>query len=339
MAGISRLALVLSMAAALSVIRPGGSSAAAAPPTATGAETATIEKLDLETSDGIGLAAWYYAAPRDEKPLATVILVHDLEGSHKSVEPLALALQKAGCAVVAPDLRGHGASTDRVATTGRGEKPAAGMLKKSDLELIAATTGGRVREQAAIQGDIESVRNFIHRKSEAGELDLGRLCVVGCGAGATLAALWTAADAAWPPLASGPQGEQVRALVLISPAWVAKGLSIAPAFSSEVLKKETPILVFAGTDDRDAVRLADQLKRYRPREWFDQRAGQKFTAAKEVAKSDEAKASDAAAAASFLFIQANSKLSGDKLAAEPAVNAASLVKGFLSQRFGDNDGH
>jgi len=335
MTGLHRLTLVLSVAASIAAL----SSVNAAPPTAAGAAAATVAKLDLETSDGVALAAWYYAAPRDEKPLATVILVHDLEGSHTSVESLALTLQQAGCAVVVPDLRGHGASAPRSGTSGREEKNTASMLKKSDLEMMAATAGGRVREQAAIQGDIETVRNFIQRKAEAGELDMDRLCVVGCGTGATLAALWTAADAAWPPLASGPQGQQVRALVLISPVWVTKGLSIAPALASDAFKKETPIMVVAGADDRDAVRLADQMKRNRPREWFDQRAGQKFSAAKDLTKDEEATARDVAKAASFLFMQANSKLTGDKLATEPAVGAAGLVKGFLSQKLGADDGN
>ena len=333
MAGLFRLILMLAVAASMAAPSSGG----AAPPTAPGAAAAKGEKFDLETSDGVALAAWYYAAPRDEKPLATVILVHDLEGSHKSVEPLALALQRDGCAVVAPDLRGHGASAPRSGTSGSEEKNTANMLKKSDLEMMAATAGGRVREQAAIQGDIETVRNFIRRKAEAGELDMDRLCVVGCGTGATLAALWTAADAAWPPLASGPQGQQVRALVLISPAWVTKGLTIAPALASDAFKKETPIMVVAGADDRDAVRLADQMKRNRPREWFDQREGQKFTAAKDLTKDEDAEAAKVTAKASFVFWQSNSKLSGDKLAAEPAARAAALVKGFLSKKLGDGE--
>jgi alpha-beta hydrolase superfamily lysophospholipase len=298
-----------------------GGPPAAAPDVAEAEEIPAAEELDLETSDGVGVASWYYAVADDAGPLGTVILVHDLDGSHKSVEPLALGLQKAGYAVVVPDLRGHGASTLRTTASGREDRLDPKTFKKADLELIAAAAGGRVRDQSAVRGDIEAVRNFIKQRSDAGELDIDRLCVVGSGAGATLAALWTAADWAWPPIASGPQGQQVRALVLISPVWATKGLTISPALATDVLKREMPLLVIGGKDDRDATRLADQLKKQRPQKWFEQRAGQQFTTAKEVTKVGEA---------TTFFIQVDSSLSADKLAADPGSGITGQVKTFLS---------
>jgi alpha-beta hydrolase superfamily lysophospholipase len=318
--------LSLLLVAAVSGMVP-GSPVVAAPPAAADTEAAEKEslaepeELELETSDGVGLAAWYYAVPEDEPPAATVILVHDLDGSHKSVEPLALALQKLGIAVVAPDLRGHGASTALLAPNGKDDSIDPKTFKKADLELIAAAAGGRVRDQSAVRGDIEAVRNFIKQKSDAGELDIDRLCVVGSGVGATLAALWTVADWAWPPIASGPQGQQVRGLVLISPVWTTKGLSISPAMSADVLKRQLPIMVLAGRDDRDATRLAEQLKKQRPKEWFEQRAGQQPAKAKDL---------ENVADATFFFMQADSTLSGDKLAAERSAAPAEKVKTFLS---------
>jgi pimeloyl-ACP methyl ester carboxylesterase len=317
---------LLSVALAAAGSPPAAGGEPAAVPEAEAETVPKAKKLTLETSDGVGLAAWYYAAPKDAAPLATVILVHDLEGSHKSVEPLALGLQNAGCAVVAPDLRGHGASAMRTSPSGEEDRLDPKTFKKSDLELIAAAVGGRVRDQSGLRGDIEAVRNFIKERSDAGELDIDRLCVVGSGAGATLAALWTAADWAWPPIASGPQGQQVRALVLISPAWATKGLTISPALATEALKREVPILVLAGKDDRDASRLADQLKRQRPREWFEQRAGQQFTVAKDLEKPGDA---------TMFFIQIASTLSADKLSADPAAGLAAHVKTFLTLALDD----
>lgn len=273
------------------------------------------KRFDLETSDGVALATWYFEPPEDAKPLATVILVHDFEGSHKTVEPLATALQEAGCAVAVPDLRGHGASTSQ---DGRDADLDIRQLRKGDLELIAAGAGGRLREQSAVRGDLETVHAFLVSRGAAGGSADAPLVVIGCGAGATLAALWTAADWAWPPLASGPQGQQVKALVLVSPAWAAKGLALQPALGTDAVKREVPVMVLVGTGDRDGIRLFEQLKRQRPREWFDQRADAEFTKAKEVEKPSDA---------TLFLVRLDTTLSAEKLAAE--AEAAPRIKTFL----------
>jgi alpha-beta hydrolase superfamily lysophospholipase len=285
----------------------------------------TVEELRLETSDGIRIAAWYYPAPEDAKAVATVILVHDLEGSHKTVDNLARNLQRAGCAVVAPDLRGHGGSGFRPASqAGSGPKSDAvepRLLKKVDLESMAAATGGRLRDQSALRGEIEAVRNWIKQKSDAGTLDIERLCVVGCGLGGTLASMWTAADWNWPPTTAGPQGQQVRALALISPVWATKGVSMSLPLTSEAIQHAIPIMVVAGKGDRDAIRLFDQLKRFRPDAWFQQRAAQPMEKAKDL--------EDPAEGTAF-FIQVDTSLTADKLANEPALNVADQIKTFFA---------
>ena len=293
---------------------------------ATVATEQAVEELRLETSDGIRIAAWYYPVPDDAKAVATVILIHDFEGSHKTVDNLARNLQRAGCAVVAPDLRCHGGSGSRpAALAGSGGKADAAdprLLKKIDLESIAAAAGGRLRDQSAARGEIEAVRNWIKQRSDAGTLDIDRLCVVGCGLGATLASMWTAADWNWPPTTTGPQGQQVRALALISPVWATKGVSMSVPLTSEALQHRIPILILAGKGDRDATRLFDQLKRFRPNAWFQQRAAGQ---APEKAKDLE----DPADGTAF-FIQTDTSLTGDKLANDPSLNVADQIKTFLA---------
>lgn len=285
-----------------------------APPAA---EPPAPEQLDLRTSDGVELAAWYYAVAGDEKPLGTVILVHDLDGSHKSVEPLATGLQGLGYAVVAPDLRGHGASTKLEAQDASIEAKA---LRKNDLLAIAASTGGRVREQASLRGDLEAVRGWIKRQAEADTLDMKRLCVVGCGGGGTLAALWTLADYSWPPTTSGAQGRQVRGLALISPVWTVKGVSLAPALKADALRREVPILIVSGKNDRDGLRLVDQFKGLRPKEWFIQEPGNKTQTADGL---------EAPTDATLFSVQLDTTLSADALAADESTNAAAVVATFL----------
>jgi len=279
----------------------------------------SVEELQLETSDGIRIAAWYYPAAEDAKADATVILVHDLDGSHETVDTLARSLQVAGYAVVAPDLRGHGESGLRPDGV-RADAGDSRLLKKADLESIAAATGGSHRGQAALRGEIEAVRNWIKQKSETGELDIDRLCVVGCGLGATLASMWTAADWNWPPTTSGPQGQQVRALALISPVWASKGISMSLPLKSDAIQHKVPIMVLAGKSDRDAIRLFDQLKRYRPDAWFQHRVEQSPEKARGVETANDG---------TVFFIQTNTILKGDDLANDPASNAADRIKTFV----------
>lgn len=279
------------------------------------------ERLSLTTTDGVALAAWYYPVAGEAAPKATVIVIHELEGSHETVEPLARGLQAAGYAVVAPDLRGHGASTSIVLPGGRSSDLDAKSLRRPDLLAIAASSGGRIRAQALARGDLETVFRWIEEQADAGVLSADRVCVVGCGEGGTLAALWTAADAAWPPTTRGPQGGHVKAVVLISPVISAKGgVSMLPALRTDLFRRSLPILLLAGSSDRDAKKLTDQLKGLRPKEWIVQGPGQ---------QKDQADGVEKAADASIFSMYADSPLSGDKLASDAAAKVPTIVAGFL----------
>ncbi len=283
---------------------------------------ADVEQLDLETTDGIQLRAWYYPAKADttRTQTATVILLHDLDGSHKSIAPLAKALQKAGCAVVAPDLRGHGESTTRQ-LSGREAAVDAKLLKKADFDYMTATSGGQVRDQSAHRGDIEAVRNWIKRRAADGDLSMDRLYVVGSGLGGAWAMAWTTNDSLWPDTAKGPQGKQVRGLVLISPTWTTRGFTISPALGSEPMKRGVPVMVIAGTNDRDSVKIFDHLKRLRPLSWWEQRADGKNAKAEKL--------TDPAKAAAFLF-EFNSTRTADALASDRSLDPAAVIAKFFS---------
>lgn len=299
--------------------------APAAPPAGQAAPGVTGRKLNLETTDGVKLAAWHYPVADEAARPPVVILIHDLDGSHTSVEPLAKALAQRGIAVVAPDLRGHGASTIRQLTGGE-ETLDPRDFKKSDLEAITRTEGGRLRTQSAFRGDIECVRNWIAQQADEGRLDIDRLFVAGSGVGCTLAAMWAIADAAWPDIATGPQGRQVRGLVFISPTWNSRGFSISPVLGVDLIRKTIPVLVLAGRDDRDAEKVFDQLKRARPADWFEQRVGR--PPAKAQGKKDQPP--------TLYLLQRDSPVSGDRLAAAQAADPrqsggdpAALIQGFI----------
>ncbi|MFM9058420.1 MAG: alpha/beta hydrolase [Planctomycetaceae bacterium] len=314
---------------------PGQAPAPAPAPAAAAAVAAPAaagQRIKLSTSDQVTLAAWYYPAvvqadAATDKPAArrtpVVILLHDLGGSHKTLEPLAGALQARGIAVVAPDLRGHGATTP---AAGRGPANAA-AIKKPDFEAMVMTAGGQVRDQAAVIGDVEAVRNWIAGGPEAEKFDMTKLVIVGSGAGAAVAAHWTLLDARWPDLATGPQGRQVRGLVLVSPAWATRGFAIAPALGDEPVQRSLPVLVIAGSQDTDAVKIYDQLKRQRPDGWNEKRSGQD--------QPTQAAKLGADGLPSLYLRQFDSRLTGDGLAAyvpkDPRGSyPATVIDGFLN---------
>jgi len=300
---------------------PAAAAAAAAKPPAKD----TVAEVHLEASDGTPITAWHYAAPAEAPAAGIVILLHDLGGSHGTVEPLARALHAAGCVVVAPDLRGHGAS--KLAALPSSQDDQSKLLRKADFEMMAASRGGPVRDQSAIRGDVECLRNWIVREIKEQRMPKAPLFVVGSGLGAAVAVHWAAADAAWPDLASGPQGREVAGIVMISPAFATKGFALSPALGSEAVRRTIPVLVLAGADDRDAIKVFEQMKRLRPKEWYDGRRP----------PGGEKDASPAAAAkASLLLLTHPSDRSGDALAASKssdkggrAADPATVIPGFI----------
>ena len=278
-----------------------------------------IKQLE-PTTDGVELAAWHYAAPEAAPPVATVILLHDLGGSHLTVEPLAKALQAAGCTVVAPDLRGHGES--RLPRPPQGDPDPAKSLKTPELLMIASSGGGQIRDQAGVRGDIECVRAWLKRGVAEGEIPRAPLFVVGSGLGSVLGSAWTIADARWPAGTSGPQGREVAGLVLISPPFVAKGIQFAPLLKTEEVGRGLPILVIAGRGDRDATKVFEALKRQRPDSWFDSRVPPGDDRAASPARPEEA---------TLLMFTGQADRSGDQLAAMRAARGdpASLVLAFV----------
>lgn len=317
------LVCVVAMGSWVGLVVP-ASGQATAPGTAGAARSAPpaavrIKRLDA-TTDGVELAAWHYAPAEAAPPVASVILVHDLGGSHLTVEPLAKALQAAGCTVVTPDLRGHGDS--RLPRPPQGDPDPAKALKTADLMMIATSSGGQIRDQAGLRGDLECVRTWLKRGMDEGDIPRAPLFVVGSGLGAVLGSAWTIADARWPDVASGPQGREVTGLVLISPPYVAKGIQFAPLLKSEEVGRGLPILVIAGRDDRDAGKVFDALKRQRPDSWFDSRMPPGDDRGASPAKPDEA---------TLLMFTGQADRSGDQLAAMRAARGdpASLILAFV----------
>ena len=273
----------------------------------------SIERVrELETSDGVPLEMAYY--PPKGKAIATVILVHDLNGSEKTVRRLAAGLQESGCAVAVPDLRGHGNSKSE------GYDVSKKKLLVNQIRMIPASGGGRIRSHARIKGDLETVRNWLKQKESEGDIDLDQLCIIGSGLGGTLAATWAVADWSWLPNTQGPQGQQVKAVILISPVWADQGISMTNALGARIrdgrdikpLLEDLPVMIIAGTKDRQSGQLFQRLKGARPMSWSQESAnGAKQESKKKTLPSQNK-------TGSLVFEEISSPLRADKLASLPS---------------------
>jgi alpha-beta hydrolase superfamily lysophospholipase len=231
----------LSLLAATALLVPAWRSAAGADDKQN--PTPPPEQVSLRTSDGVTLAATYYPSPlKSGKDAAAVILVHANKGNRGDFAELAQKLQEAGHAVIAPDLRGHGDSSG------------------PDGELGAADFAAMVRQ------DLEAVKRFLVDKNNAGQLNIERLGVVGIELGASVAINWAALDWSWPMLATGKQGQDVKALALVSPQWSYKGMRIDDAVTHPNIRRDLSVLIVAGRRNskqlQAARRLHNALARY-----------------------------------------------------------------------------
>ena len=214
--------------------------------------------VTLTTKDGVQLKATYYPSSAGAQAVP-VVMLHDLHETRAVFAPLALALQNppipendaapqmVSRAVLAVDLRGHGGSK-----TSRG---ADGMTVELDSNRFQAADF-----QAMVDLDMEAVRRFLVDENDAGQLNLNSLGIVGSGMGANVAVLWSAKDWATPPLAVRKQGQDVKALVLLSPRWNFNGLLLRDPLKFPAVQRELSVLLAYGADDRDVAKDCQNIE-------------------------------------------------------------------------------
>jgi pimeloyl-ACP methyl ester carboxylesterase len=212
--------------------------------------------VQLETRDGLQMEATYYASFKSKdagKEVVPIVMLHGWKGSSADMAGLALSMQALGHAVIVPDLRGHGKSTR---TRNEGKPIDQALMKKADFD-------------AMVMQDMEAVNKFLMEKNNAAELNIEKLCVVGADMGAVVAMNWAVLDWSWPPLSTGKQGKDVKALVLISPPLNFRGVSTAAALANPTIKTGLAVLIIVGAEKGkshdDAQRINKLLAAVRPK--------------------------------------------------------------------------
>jgi pimeloyl-ACP methyl ester carboxylesterase len=220
----------------------------------------TAEPHQLPTEDGVNLHIKYFKSNADStKDAAVVVLLHMKDGNRFVWEPengFAKALQSKGFAVITVDLRFHGESkAGGAAPAGNANQGKSKGKKDSGLALKIGDYQDMVRY------DMEAVKKFIFDEHQAGRLNMNKMGIVGPEMGASVAVAYTVFD--WdkepyddaPPGGNHtPRGQDVRALVLISPEETYHGSGIKMAQLMPAIKdpeKGISVLICSGNDTKE----------------------------------------------------------------------------------------
>ncbi len=193
-------------------------------------------KVGAGTSDT--LAAAYYPSKLGNTAPA-VILVHERDHSLKDFEEsladlkgvsLAESLQKAGYAVMAIDLHGHGGNTRRNLTS---------------------------REWGLVPGDLEIAYLALVDRHNRGELNVAKLGVIALGEGANVASAWAAGGGG---VSSEGRAGDLGALILISPMGDAASQGLRAGGLLTNLAARVPLDLMVGERDAGSFELVDSIK-------------------------------------------------------------------------------
>ena len=205
------------------------------------------EAIGLQSSDNVLLKATYWEPLAVGKKVVPIILLHGWDGRRQEFDRLGTRLQGEGHAVLSLDLRGHGGSTSiKRANSITGDPIDRERFNKDDIERMLL--------------DVQAAKNFLIAKNNEEKLNIEQLCLVGADLGALVALNFAVADWNSPPANGVKTGQDVKAVVLLSPPQSLKGISFVPVLSQPVVRGEMSTMILVGSEDTS--RLGDAKKLY-----------------------------------------------------------------------------
>lgn len=211
-------------------------------------KTPEPERITLETKDGVILNCVYYGPKegvREGKRTVPIIMIHGWGGRGSEFDFLARGLQTYGHASIVPDLRGHGRSTKQ-RIPGQDDKTLdPDRMNRDELNQIVL--------------DIEAVKKFFMEKNNLGEVNIELLTVLAAEEGCIVALNWALLDWSWPQLPAYKQGQDVKALVLLSPKRQHKTMNANIATVNPIVGGKLSKLLVTGKNDRRAYSEAKRM--------------------------------------------------------------------------------
>ena len=191
----------------------------------------------LVAKDNFPIAATYWPSAL-KQDASVVVLLHGASGNQLDWGTLPKKLQDEGYAVIAIDLRGHGQSKGSAGAGDAIDTKAKSKVKTSSKNSVDAGSLKAGDYQAMVFGDMEAVKAFIFSEHQQQKLNMNKMGIVGAGLGAAVALKYAALDWGKKPHTDGPVGNQtprgqdVRALVLLSPDSEIGGLPLPDAIKT-----------------------------------------------------------------------------------------------------------
>jgi pimeloyl-ACP methyl ester carboxylesterase len=288
----------------------------------------------LTTDDELSLKVSYFPG-MDGQESIPVIVIHGLSPKSNRREfdqddGLARFLQTTlHCAVIVPDLRGHGESTKWSDALQKKLREA----RKRPKDALKPEKLKPADQLAMLDEDLRAVKDFLWKQNNERKLNLDKLTVIGVEEGAALAISYAAADAngyEQHQAKRGPLklGNFVKAVVLISP--VTKRVTalntarILHDAEYRDLRMNLPIMILAGDESPTYFKEAEALHN-------------EFLKGRPKLDSKAAKPEDF----TLWFYgkgQTGTKLQGAKLLAEPSLKGKTLerIQRFMKARLVDN---
>lgn len=214
------------------------------------------EDKTLTTKDNVEIRITYFPGTSG-KDSPVVVMLPGKGGSRliynnapQGGVSLAKALQGEGYAVVTVDPRGHGEST--------GGPGKAGAGKASVKELTARDY------QAVVAFDLEAVKKFLLDEHQKQTLNVAKLGLVAADSMTPVIAEYTLLDWSKKPYEDNadptlrtPRGQDVKALVMLTPDTTAPGMSLT-AIGSRL--RQLPVAVLLAIGSKDTVNMSTANK-------------------------------------------------------------------------------
>lgn len=270
----------------------------------------SAKEIDLTTEDGLELKATYFPGTKGQESIP-VVLLHGFnkgKGSRKDFTQergLASLLQeKLGCAVIVPDLRGHGDSTKI-------------KINSKKTDDIKGKKLSAMQISAMVTQDMRAVKDFLWEKNNEKALNIDKLTVIGLEEGAALALGYAAYDAVGYEQREarvGPLklGGFVKAAVLISPMTNVTGFKTPQVMKMPAICRDLKVMIVVGNKSKEPLVEAERLR-------------SQFVNARTPADDDKPES-----ATVWFFKKIDTPLQGSKLLGEPSLKVPDKILAFMT---------